>query len=166
MHGESYKIFKPEVKQWVYDNFENDITILDVGIGCGTYWDLLNGKFKNIDGVEVFKPNIDQLQGKKYKEIFNVDIKDFKYDYYDLVIFGDILEHLTVEDAKVVLDYAFKHSKNVIVAVPYMYKQDEMYGNKYEKHIQPDLTPMNVLERYPQLKLLYGNNLYGYYVKK
>ena len=166
MHGESYKVFKPEVRQWVYDNFEENSTILDVGIGCGTYWDLLNGKFKNIDGVEVFKPNIDQLQGKKYREIFNVDIKDFKYDYYDLVIFGDILEHLTIEDAKSVLDYAFKHSKNVIVAVPYMYEQDEIYGNKYEKHLQPDLTSSIMIERYPELTLLYGDNLYGYYIKQ
>jgi hypothetical protein len=32
--------------------------------------------------------------------------------------------------------------------------------------LQPDLTPENMLERYPDLELLYGNNFYGYYTNK
>lgn len=135
MHGDSYPYFKKEIKQWIFDNFNSNATILDVGIGCGTYYDLLCDKFKNIDGVEAFKPNIDQHNGMRYRHIFNYDIKDFLYDYYDLIIFGDILEHLNVNDAQYVLNYAYDRCKNLIVALPYMYKQDAIYGNKYEEHL-------------------------------
>ena len=37
--------------------------------------------------------------------------------------------------------------------------------NVYEIHLQPDLTPTNMLERYPRLTLLCANDLYGYYGK-
>ena len=53
----------------------------------------------------------------------------------------------------------------MIVAVPYQYEQGEEYGNVYEIHKQDDLTPEIVKKRYPMLKLLYGNDEYGYYVK-
>lgn len=163
----SYPYFKKEVKSWIYKEFDKESKILDVGPGSGTYWSLLHEKFENIDGVEIFAPNIEKFQLKnKYKNIFNCDIKDFKYTYYDLIIFGDVLEHLTIEEAQKVLDYAYTRCWNLIVAVPYMYEQGICEGNIYEIHKQPDLTPENVLERYPKLKLLYGDDIYGYYIKK
>jgi hypothetical protein len=45
-------------------------------------------------------------------------------------------------------------------------EQSEYEGNTHEIHLQPDLTPENMLERYPDLELLYGNNFYGYYTNK
>lgn len=166
MGGYSYGFFKNEIKNWIIDNFDPNSTILDVGCGSGTYYNLLYNNFKHIDGVEVFEPNIIEHKLKeKYERIFCCDIKDFKYEHYDLIIFGDILEHLPVKDAQNVLNYACERCNNLVVALPYNYPQDAFYGNKYEEHKQPDLTPENVLERYPQLKLLYGNNLYGYYIK-
>ena len=53
----------------------------------------------------------------------------------------------------------------MIVAIPYEMEQGIAEDNVYEIHKQPDLTPENVLERYPMLKLLYKNSKYGYYVK-
>ena len=163
----SYSVFKQEVKNWIYNNFNKRSRILDVGSGCGTYWYLLHEKFKNIDSIEVFKPNIEKFNLKnKYQNVYNCDIKDFQYEYYDLIIFGDVLEHLTVKEAQNSLDYAYDRCYNLIVAVPYMYEQGICEDNIYEIHKQPDLTPENVLERYPNLKLLYGNEKYGYYIKR
>ena len=162
----SYYKFKQEVKEWVYNNFDSNCKILDVGPGSGTYYKLLHDKFKNMDGVEIYEPNIiDYNLREKYNNVYNKNIIDFEYDYYDLIIFGDIIEHLTIEDAQKVLDYAYNRCKNFIVAVPYCLPQDEN-ENKYEKHIQDDLTIKNIQERYPYLKLLYGDNIYGYYIKK
>lgn len=89
----------------------------------------------------------------------------FEYDYYDLIIFGDVFEHLSVEDAQKVLDYAYNRCKNFIVAVPYHYVQGST-ENKWKEHIQDDLTIDNIKERYPYLKLLYGDSVYRYYIKK
>jgi hypothetical protein len=36
--------------------------------------------------------------------------------------------------------------------------------NVHETHLQPDLTPEIFLERYPMMKLLVGDDKYGYYI--
>ena len=161
----SYWYFKPEIQKWIYDNFSEESKILDVGPGSATYYKLLSSKYKNIDAVEVYEQNIIDYDLKnKYSNVLNKDIRDFEYDYYDLIIFGDIIEHLTIEEAQKVLDYAYGRCKNMIVAVPYLLPQDAN-ENPYEEHKQGDLTVENVKERYPKLKLLYGNSKYGYYIK-
>ena len=127
---------------------------------------MLTDKDAVIDAVEVFEPNIIKYKLEmKYNNVYNTDIKDFKYDFYDIIIFGDVLEHLDVKDAQNVLKYAYSRCREMIVALPYNFEQDIVEDNVYEIHKQPDLTPENVLERYPMLKLLIGNDKYGYYVK-
>ncbi len=163
----SYVFYKEEVKEYLKSKFNEDAKILDVGPGRGTYYDLLYDSFKNIDAVEVFKPNIERFDlEEKYNKVYNSDIKDFKYDYYDVIIFGDVIEHLEIEEAQRVLEYAYNRCKEMIVAVPYCYPQGIQEDNIFEIHKQPDLTPENVLERYPMIKLLSKNDVYGYYVKK
>ena len=163
----SFKYFKENIRDYLEKNFDRDSKVLDVGCGEGTYYELLHDYFKNIDGVEIFRPNIDNYElESKYNNVYNVDIRDFKYEYYDIIIFGDIIEHLKIEEAQKVLKYALERCKEVIVAVPYCYKQGIEYDNVYEIHKQDDLTPVNVLERYPELELLYGNNEYGYYIRR
>ena len=162
----SYSFFKNDVKLYLMSRFKSDAKVLDVGAGEGTYYNLLHDYFKNIDAVEVFKPNIDKYKlEEKYNKVYYSDIKELKYDNYDIIIFGDVIEHLEVEEAQKVLEYADKHSKEMIIAVPYELEQGIAEENIYEIHKQADLTPKIVLERYPQLKLLYKNDLYGYYIK-
>ena len=164
--AKSYEFYKNEVASYLKGIFTKNARVLDVGAGEGTYYNYLGDYFKEMDAVEVFKPNIDNYKLEmKYNKVYNVDIKDFKYDFYDIIIFGDIIEHLEVEEAFKVLMYAYERCKELIVAVPYMYEQGIEEDNVYEIHKQPDLTPENVLERYPMLKLLYKNDVYGYYIK-
>ena len=118
-----------------------------------------------MDAVEIFEYNYTYCR-PYYRNAWNIDIKDFEYGYYDLIIFGDVIEHMTVEDAQKVLRYAWTRCKDMIVAVPFLYVQDEMYGNKYEKHIQDDLTPELFDERYPGFEKLYDTGMnYCYYHK-
>ena len=163
----SYEFGKREIKGYLESRFNKSESILDVGSGEGTYYELLKDYFRNIDGVEVFKRNIEEygLEGK-YRKIYNEDIRRFRYDYYDIIIFGDVIEHLEIKEAQEVLEYAYNRCKEMIVAVPYMYEQGEVDGNVYEIHKQADLTEENVLERYPMLEYLYGNEYYGYYRKR
>ena len=159
----SYRQGKPEVKFWLAQHLSNGSEVLDVGACDGVWFNMLS-EWYTMDAVEVWKPNIEQYRlGEKYRSVFNVKIQDFTFDHYDLVLFGDVIEHMTVEDAQAVLTYAKEHSDMVIVAVPFLFKQDAIYGNPYERHIQDDLTNQLFLERYPDFEpiILYKN--YGYY---
>ena len=162
----SYYYYKQQVKDYLVSKFKGNAKVLDVGAGEGTYWNLLHQYYATIDAVEVFKPNIDNFKLKdKYHKVYNIDIKDFKYQNYDIIIFGDVIEHLEINEAQEVLKYAYTHCKEMIVAVPYELEQGIAEDNLYEIHKQPDLTPKIMKERYPMLKELYKNELYGYYVK-
>lgn len=163
----SYSYFKEDIADYLKSKFDKRAKILDVGAGSGTYYNYLGDYFKSMDAVEVFEPNIKEFDlENKYRKVFNVDIKDFEYGYYDIIIFGDILEHLNVEDAQKVLEYALDRCEELVVAVPYLYEQGICHDNVYEIHLQPDLTKGVMEERYPYLKLLYSNDEYGYYIKK
>jgi len=165
--AKSYPYFKQEIKDYLKYKYDEHSTILDVGAGEGTYYELLTYWFFNIDAVEIYKPNIEKYGlEKKYRKVYNEDIRNFKYEHYDIIIFGDVIEHLEVKEAQKVLEYAYDRCKEMIVAIPYCYKQGAEYGNEYEIHKQDDLTKEKVIERYPYLELLYGNDKYGYYIKK
>lgn len=148
----SYNYGKTEVLTWIRRNFTKDASILDVG-ACDGKWRRFLLDFPNMDAVEIYAPRIWPLQGL-YQNVFAGDIYDLKYDWYDLVIFGDVIEHMTVERAKAVLDYAKEHCRDMIVAVPFLYEQDEIGGNPWEKHVQDDLTREIFAERYPGLDVL------------
>lgn len=66
----SYGKYKQEIKDWICSNFDENARILDVGAGSGTYWNLLNDKFKHIDCVEVFVPYIEQFELGKNMRMF------------------------------------------------------------------------------------------------
>lgn len=163
---ESYSYFKDQIRRWIYLNISKKFKILDVGPGCGTYA-LLLPDFDYIDCVEVFEPYVDRFYLKLlYRNVFISNIMDFKFDYYDFIILGDVLEHLSKEDGIKLIDEICTKCKQLLVAVPYLYEQVEVEGNKYEIHLQSDLTQEIMSERYPQLKLLMCNEKYGYYIKK
>ena len=98
-----------------------------------------------------------------YDNVYCSDISDFEYDYYDLIIFGDVIEHMTIENAQKTLEYAKTRCRDMIVAVPYLLIQDEVFENPYEVHIQDDITPGIFHERYNGFEPLFIFDNYGYY---
>jgi hypothetical protein len=161
----SYTLFKDEVKVHFLNFISKGISILDVGAGCGTYSDLLRGDFPNMDALEIFTPYIEQFNLRaKYNNVIVGDITDFDISKYEYLIMGDVLEHLSVSDAQSIINKIQANDILSLVAVPYNYEQGTYMGNVHETHLQPDLTPELVAERYPSLKLLIGDDKYGYYV--
>lgn len=166
----SYPLYKDSIRNWFLENVPLDTLILDVGAGCGTYSDLLSGYGYKIDAVEIWQPYITKYDLKnKYSWVYEENILNIPFnilDAYDFFILGDVLEHLSVEDAQWLINSLQAKEKQYIVSVPYVMEQGEYEGNTHETHLQPDLTPENMLERYPDLELLYGNGYYGYYTNK
>jgi hypothetical protein len=166
----SYPLYKDSVRNWFLQNVPLDTTILDIGAGCGTYSDLIRGYGYKMDAVEIWEPYITKYDLKnKYGWVYEENILNMPFDVlgaYDFYILGDVLEHFSVEDAQWLMNFLKVRGKKYLVAVPYVMEQGEHEGNIHETHLQPDLTPENMLERYPDLELLYGNNYYGYYTNK
>ena len=166
----SYPLYKDSVRNWFLQNVPLDTTILDIGAGCGTYSDLIRGYGYKMDAVEIWEPYINQYGLKnKYGWVYEENVLKMPLDVlgaYDFYILGDVLEHLSVEDAEWLMKFLKFAGKQYLVAVPYVMEQGEHEGNIHETHLQPDLTPEIMLKRYPDLELLYGNNFYGYYTNK
>jgi hypothetical protein len=167
----SYPEFKPEIREHFIKYIPKKSKILDVGPGSGTYSDVLNSLGYEIDCLEIWAPYIDQFNLKsKYNKVIVGDIRYFDISGYDYIIMGDVLEHLTFNEAAIVLEQMEINNIKCLVAVPYNYTQGVYEGNEYETHLQPDLTPENVLIRYPNLKVFNicssNDNIpfYGYYI--
>ena len=160
----SYDFKKDVVCAWVRDCFTPQATVLDVG-ACDGKWRELLPEYKNMDAIEIFRPYAEKLTG--YRSVITGDIFDYWFEWYDLIIFGDVIEHMSVEKAQAVLRYAQDRCFDLIVAVPYEYPQDEVDGNQWQKHLQPDLTPEIFAERYPELEVLVRDeeHKYCYYHK-
>lgn len=167
----SYHFGKPDAIEWIRKNFTQTHNILDVGPGVGTYSDLLKPYHYTLDGLEIYDGYVLAYElESKYNKVYVDSIVNFDVSPYELVILGDVLEHLTIEDAHSVINKC----KNVLVAVPYNCPQSKVdfwdkgfhLVNPYEEHLQDDLTPKIMLDRYPTLDLLWSNQLYGYYINK
>ena len=166
MYGTSYPKFKQEVKEYLINLLPQGAYVLDVGGGDGTYGKLLYDYFK-IDTIEIFQGAVEHLKSTGYYEnVWQGDIRTTAiYKHFDLIILGDVIEHMTVEDAKEVIKRCEVVSEYVLIAVPYMYQQGALYGNEHEVHLQPDLTPAIFDERYRGYTRLFGDANYGYYIK-
>lgn len=159
----SYYFGKDIICAWIRENFSAKTEILDVG-ACDGIWRQLLPEY-TMDAVEIHGPNADRLHG--YRKVFRRDVDGLDYVHYDLIIFGDVIEHMDVEKAQRVLAYARPRCRDMVVAVPFLYPQDAFGGNPWEKHLQPDLTAEIFAARYPGFSVLCDTGLnYCYYHKE
>ena len=144
----SYDAGKPEIVNWIREHFPRGSSCLDVGACDGKWSDLLRD-YLIMDGIEAFEPNITGHNlAAKYRKIICKDVASYRYFWYDLVIFGDVIEHMDVPKAQKVLRYAKRHCTDMIIGVPWCLKQPAIYGNPWEVHIQDDLTEELFHQRY------------------
>jgi len=152
-------------------------SILDIGVGfgkwgflCREYLDVMAGrpfpenwKIK-IDGLEIFEPYIQLHQSHIYNTIHIGDCTRLIDDLpsYDLMIMGDVLEHIPKPAGRQFLEKAFKKCKAFILVIPLgsaWLKQGEMYGNKHEAHISVwEGTDFEDYPRYQLPKLYFCNS--------
>lgn len=138
-----------EGKSWLTAFFmaKNPQTVCDVGPGEGTYakrWRPLN-KGLWWTGIEVWKPYISKYKLKStktrvaYDEIHNINAVEAPLHLFhrDLVILGDVLEHMSKEDAKRLLNRVHEGGAwNIAVSVPIIHApQGAVEGNPYEEHV-------------------------------
>jgi 2-polyprenyl-3-methyl-5-hydroxy-6-metoxy-1,4-benzoquinol methylase len=160
----------PETKPWILQKIRQykPKTILDVGAGSGTYSSLLKrGGYTraSIDAVEVWEPYIDEFNLKsKYRNVYQTDIRDFDRFNHDLVIFGDVLEHMSVQDALKVWDTASKYCAHAVISIPIIhYHQHAINGNPYEEHVKEDWSHEEVLQVFTNITDSWQGRITGAY---
>jgi len=127
-------------------------SVLDVGCGfgkwgylCREYLDVFPGRpYKHqwttrIDAIEFFEPYIMEHQRFLYSNIMIGDVRDLckQIDNYDLIIAGDVIEHMFKDEAEAVVETLYaKSNKLLMVNIPIGegWIHPEEYGNPAELH--------------------------------
>ena len=145
----------PTNKPWTQQKIVelNPKTILDVGAGQGVYLNLIReslGDNPIVTAVEVWQPYIDQFNlANRYDYLYPIDVRELSSFEYDLVILGDVLEHMPEQDAIDLWDRISKQAKYAIISIPIIhYHQDAINGNPYEVHVDEDWNTERVLKSF------------------
>jgi 2-polyprenyl-3-methyl-5-hydroxy-6-metoxy-1,4-benzoquinol methylase len=136
-------------------------SVLDVGIGFGKYGflareysDVCRLRYfaweTQVDGIEIFKKYIGNIQRSIYNNIYIGDALDVLKEsytdmeyairpllpYYDILICSDMLEHLKPTAGYEFLELCKMRAKQSIIIVPQNpSKQQPHYGNEHERHL-------------------------------
>lgn len=119
---------------------------LDIGAGAGKYGLIIKDIIKDtkdtkIIGVEVEKDYISKFNLKKiYNEIRCCNASNFINkksieEKYDLVIMGDVVEHMKKSDGVDLINFLIYRSKYILILYPKKYLQNSIDGYEHEAHI-------------------------------
>lgn len=127
--------------------------VLDVGAGMGKYGDLCRSLGIIADAIEPVNQYVmDYSLHLKYRDVFNIDAKTFfqtnRTHKYDLIIAGDVMEHMFLNDAIGVIDAMLYKSKHVMLIWPTNLPQDDQFQDHHEMHLSniklSDIARFNV----------------------
>jgi hypothetical protein len=138
-----------EGKDWSLARFKRHLptTVTDIGPGEGTYAKLFRPEHEGVwwTAVEIHKPYVTKYKlkstktRKMYDEIHVEDVRDSDDHLFhrDLVIAGDVLEHMPREDAVALLQRIEQAGAwNILVSLPIVdSQQGEVDGNPHEAHV-------------------------------
>lgn len=134
----------PEGKGWIAERILKiyPLTVLDVGVGMGTYSRLLKPILDpccTFIGFEIFEPYVKRYRlHEHYHAIMVEDVRDIaSFPPADVVILGDVLEHMEFKDAVRVLQRSREAArKAVFLSIPIIeWPQGSEGGNEHEAHV-------------------------------
>jgi hypothetical protein len=168
--GYSLRGGKAETAEWFRENQSLITRVLDIGAGSGTYAKLIKQEFglcHNTEwvAVEAWAEYITQYElDKLYNHVINQDARTLdwnKLGKFSVTIAGDVLEHMTKDEAIILVDQILANSSTLIVSIPIIYMpQDEVNGNPYEVHVKPDWSHDEVIATWkPYIKNFYRKSV-------
>lgn len=170
----SSKEGKKEIVNWVNSLPHDFKTVLDLGIGKGTYHKLFHKNNTKLSqakwiGVEAWKPYIDKFNlSSMYDVVINQDIRLIDYKSLgsiDIAFAGDVLEHVSKEDAVTIVNNVLSICPYMVISIPIIhYPQDSFEGNHYEIHVKDDWSDLEMIETFPQIKKKWCGNTIGCYL--
>lgn len=142
--------------------------IIDVGPGVGTYSQFRQPQQEWI-GIEAWAPYVQKYElNVKYDKVIVSDIRYLNWSKVapcDVCIFGDILEHMSYDEALETVDIALNNSRLVVVSLPLVYSaQGVLENNPFEIHVKQDWTNAQALEAFPDWCVHILESYIGVYV--
>jgi SAM-dependent methyltransferase len=145
--------------------------IVDFGCGEGLYHKIMQPHLPDVHwtGVEIWEPYVDQFQLRdKYDRIVLADCRTIDWadlGAVDLAIFGDILEHMTQEEAAAVVTRALAVASYVVISIPVVHlPQDAQHGNPYEVHVKDDWDHYQVMRTFSGISAFLIHDFIGVYI--
>jgi len=128
--------------------------LLDVGVGQGTYYSLLNQHLHHPfwTGIEIYSPYIERFRlRERYDQIFNIDVRTFTPDHketYHVILCGDVLEHMTKEQAVATVARLHKHCDILVISIPIRKWPQHADENPWQEHVKDDWTTQEVMQTF------------------
>ena len=136
-----------------------------MGCGSGEYGEMIASCLENctVIGVEIYEPYLSAFPNleKYYSNVILGDIREVIHDeeiYGDIIVFGDVLEHIPKEDFHPLLREAVKKFGYIMISSPYGFSpqtrpkvgDDISFQNLHERHlcglIREDFIDYNVID--------------------
>lgn len=143
-----------EGKDWIRERVAllaagSALEVLDVGPGVGTYAKLLAGPdVSRMVGIEIYPPYVETYRLRQYyDEVIIGDVREVDLPAVDVVILGDVAEHMTESEALDVWRRSADAARRAVyLSIPIVhYPQGEIEGNEHEHHVVDDWDHDKVL---------------------
>ncbi len=147
-----------EGKTWIRDRVhaagaDAPLDVLDIGPGVGTYAKLLAGpQVGRLTCIEIFEPYVRTYRlPEYYDEVIVGDARTTDFPDADIVILGDVAEHMSEADALALWDKASAAARvAVYLSIPIVhYPQGHIEGNHHEEHVVDDWNHERVMAAFP-----------------
>ncbi len=143
--------------------------VLDVGAGAGGYSQLLRDRLspKIWTALEIWEPYLERFKlAELYNRLIVADVRNWAPDQdYDLVLMGDVLEHMQKAEAQECVIKLLQHTQLLLISIPIIeMPQDEVDGNPYEKHVKEDWSHDEVLASFSNISLAFIGESLGVYL--
>lgn len=156
-HAEPVPMSSSEGKAWTHDRIaelaaSRPVSVLDIGPGVGTYAKLLHDlPIDRITAIEVWEPYLATYRlAEYYDQVIVGDARTVDFPAVDVVILGDVAEHMTEPEALALWDKSVAAAaRAVYLSIPIVaYPQGHIEGNHHEAHIVDDWNHQRVLESF------------------
>ena len=143
--------------------------ILDVGPGAGNYSRLLRPVLPEAawTGLEIWEPYVERFcLADYYDRIVLADVRNWDPDCdYDLVLMGDVLEHMQKSEAQECVQRFLDHTQLLLISIPIVPMPQEAFdGNPYEVHVKVDWSDEEVLKSFPNISMAFAGEEIGVYL--
>ena len=162
----------PEGKGWVKEQIQElagdgQLDLVDVGPGVGTYAKLLAGPaVRRIVGIEIYAPYVKTYRlHEYYDEIIIGDVREVELPSTDVVILGDVAEHMTEAEALDVWARSASAARRAVyLSIPIIhYPQGEIEGNEHEHHVVDDWDHDKVMAAFTGIGRYWSGSEVGVY---